>query len=97
MKVVIGEAARSELDAAVYWYDEQLIGLGNRFAHEINATVRRIVLFPQANLEIDSGLRRALLRTFPYGIIYASRPDFIEVVAIAHLHRKPHYWQNRII
>ena len=96
MKVVIGGAAKAELESAVYWYDEQLNGLGNRFAAEIHATVRRIVLFPQANTEIDSGIRRALVRTFPYGIIYAARPDLIEIIAIAHLHQKPHYWQDRI-
>jgi hypothetical protein len=32
----------------------------------------------------------------PYGVIYNIDQDGILVVAVAHLHRRPAYWQNRV-
>jgi len=36
------------------------------------------------------------VKTFPYGVIYQEREDFILIVAIANLHRKPNYWAERL-
>lgn len=95
MQVVIGAAAKRELDDGVAWYDAQLPGLGKRFAQEIHATVSRIVSFPRLHPELDNGIRRALVKAFPYGVIYALGAAQIEIVAIAHLHRRPRYWRGR--
>jgi hypothetical protein len=95
MRIVIGAAAKQELDDGVSWYEGQLPGLGMQFAREVHATVSRIAIFPKAHTELDRGIRRALVKTFPYGIIYAASADVLEIVAIAHLHRKPNYWRRR--
>ena len=94
MKMVIGAAAKRELDEGVAWYEDQLPGLGKRFAREVNATVSRILIFPNALSELDKGLRRALVKTFPYGVIYAASEEILEIIAIAHLHRRPGYWKG---
>jgi toxin ParE2 len=95
MQVVIGAAAKRELDEAIAWYDAQLPGLGKRFAQEVHATVSRIVAFPRLHAELDKGIRRALIKTFPYGVIYAGSSKLIEIIAIAHMHRRPRYWKGR--
>ena len=33
---------------------------------------------------------------FPYAVIYLCRPDETVVVAIAHTHRRPFYWVDRL-
>jgi len=33
---------------------------------------------------------------FPYSILYGINVDMIVIIAIAHLHRKPNYWQGRL-
>ena len=33
----------------------------------------------------------------PYGIIYQARENYILIVAVAHLHRKPGYWKDRTV
>jgi len=48
-------------------------------------------------MEIEQGLRRCLLSRFPYGIIYGVDSETIIVVAVAHLHREPRYWIDRIV
>ena len=95
MRIVLGAAAKRELDDGVAWYEAQLPGLGKRFALEVHATVSRMAIFPYAHAELGKGIRRALVKTFPYGVIYAADDDLIEIVAIAHLHRRPHYWKGR--
>lgn len=36
------------------------------------------------------------MQRFPYGVIYEPAVTEIIVVAIAHLHREPGYWQGRV-
>ena len=46
--------------------------------------------------EIEPGVRRCLLARFPYGLIYGLDGEMLVVVAVAHLHREPRYWVDRI-
>lgn len=94
MKVIIGAAARQEFEEARSWYDSQQDGLGLRFARTIETTILRIVRFPLMNSEITSGIRRALVADFPYMIIYTCDGDVLSVIAVAHQHRRPGYWQH---
>ena len=88
--------AQQELDDAVAWYDQQADGLGNEFLDELDRVIRRVVAYPLSALEIESGLRRGLLARFPYGIIFGLDGDTVVVVAVAHLHREPRYWADRV-
>jgi hypothetical protein len=96
MKVVIGDAAKAEIEDGVKWYEEQVNGLGRRFAFEIHEAVKRILAFPNANIKVTGPIRRALMKKFPYSIVYATIDDYLEIVAVAHSHRKPFYWKKRI-
>ena len=42
------------------------------------------------------GLRRVQMRRFPYGLIYGVQPGLLVIVAVAHLHREPTYWVDRV-
>lgn len=95
MKVVVGAVARQEIEEAKSWYDRQQDGLGLRFVQTIEATILRMVRFPRANSEIAPGIRRALVADFPYMVIYACDEKQLSVIAVAHQHRRPGYWQSR--
>jgi plasmid stabilization system protein ParE len=88
--------AQRELDDAVEWYDRQAAGLGRELLDELDRAVRRAVAFPMAYPEIELGIRRCRLARFPYGLIYGVDGDTLVVVAVAHLHRRPRYWIDRI-
>lgn len=96
MKVRFLKLARLEVDDAVAWFDSQSQDLGTRFLDDLDRTIRRIVAFPLLCTEIEPELRRCLLTRFPYGIIYGIDSDTIVVIAVAHLHRKPRYWIDRL-
>lgn len=96
MKVRFLTLAQQELDDATVWYDERAEGLGQEFLDELDRTVRRAISFPRSCPEIEAGIRRCLVARFPYGLIYGIDDDTIVVVAVAHLHRRPDYWIDRI-
>jgi plasmid stabilization system protein ParE len=88
--------AQEELDEAVDWYNKQSDGLGQGFLDEFDRCIRRIVTFPLSGTEIGPAIRRCLLARFPYGIVYGIDRQTIIVVAIAHSHREPRYWIDRV-
>jgi plasmid stabilization system protein ParE len=96
VKVSFLTLAQREVDDAVAWYNEQAAGLGPEFLDELDRAVRRAVAFPMSCPEIQRGIRRCLLARFPYGLIYGLDEETLVVVAVAHLHRQPRYWVDRI-
>lgn len=90
------EIAQLELDDAVQYYNYEVPGLGNAFLKEILEGLDRIIKFPEAWHQCSKRTRRCQIRRFPYGVIYQIRKEEILIIAIAHLHRKPNYWFNRI-
>lgn len=96
MNVEFLKAAQIELDQAFECYETQQDNLGRQFITEFEAAIRRIVRYPLAYAAIDGQIRRCLIKRFPYAILYGVDADLIVVVAVAHLHRKPVYWQGRI-
>ena len=96
MEVRFLNAAQIELDEAFYYYEEQIEGLGHDFIKEVLATVKRIKNNPEAWTQLSVRTRRCLTHRFPFGIVYQLRENEILIVAIAHLHRKPGYWKNRL-
>ena len=97
MNIRISKLAQKEIDDAVTWYDSQSKGLGTRFLDDLDRTIRRIAAYPFSCVEIEPDLRRCLLTRFPYGIIYGVDADTIVIIAVAHLHREPRYWIDRLL
>jgi plasmid stabilization system protein ParE len=96
MKIRFLTLAQQELDDAVAWYESQQPGLGLQFLNEIDRTIKRIVIYPKSCAEIEDGIRRCLIKRFPYGVIYGIEHDTVIIIAVSHLHRKPRYWYRRI-
>ena len=96
MKVRLLEIAQSELEQAVFYYNGQVAGLGDAFVLEVVAAIDRIRRFPAGWHPLGEDLRRCRLRRFPYGLIYHADENEILVIAVAHSHRRPSYWRNRI-
>jgi plasmid stabilization system protein ParE len=88
--------AEIELDEAINWYESQAPGLGDTFLIEVLSAVDRISLYPDAWHPLDEDVRRCRLSRFPYGLIYSVEKGDILVLAVAHLHRRPDYWRDRL-
>jgi len=87
--------ASVEMAQAAEWYEQQAPGLGETFLDRIDAAAAFIQQYPQASEELHDGLRRKMIRQFPFGLLYAVELDEIVVHAVMHLHRRPGYWDDR--
>jgi plasmid stabilization system protein ParE len=96
MKFYFHPQAEAELNDAVEYYDLCEFGLGLEFAEEVYSTIERMLEYPSAGVEISQNARRSLVNRFPYGVIYQKESNRTRILAIANLHKKPNYWQNRI-
>ncbi len=76
--------AREEFNAAAIYYEEQRAGLGFRFVDAIESGFRQIERSPITWRCIRGNIRRFLVKTFPFGIVYAPIEDEIFVLAIMH-------------
>jgi hypothetical protein len=96
MKVKVTKAALAEFREAKEFYEIEQSGLGNRFAKDIREATHRITLFPEAWPLEKSEIRKCILHKFPYKILYSIQKGEIIILAFAHMHRMPSYWEERI-
>jgi plasmid stabilization system protein ParE len=97
MALRLRSEAQADLDAAARWYEAQQQGLGTQFLAEVRLALQRIRTNPDAYPIGYRGTRRALIRRFPFGIIYLPVPeqDCIVVLAVLHCGRDPRLWRQR--
>jgi toxin ParE1/3/4 len=93
--IVLGEAGE-EFAESVKYYESKEVGLGARFRDEVVEAVERIVSNPELPRSRPNGYRRVNLRAFPHYIAYVIRDETSWIVAIAHGHRRPEFWIDRI-
>ncbi|MBL1262403.1 type II toxin-antitoxin system RelE/ParE family toxin [Methylomicrobium sp. RS1] len=96
MNILFHPDAELEFNEAIDYYENAETGLGLDFSIEIANAIERIAAFPKAWPLLEDGIRRSLVRRFPYGVLYHESQRTIYVVAVMHLHRNPDYWQHRI-
>jgi len=97
MNFVFHPEAREELENAIVYYENCQAGLGIAFLNEVDATIERILAFPEAWTKLSVNSRRCLTNRFPYGVIYQILDkDCIRIIAVTALHQKPNYWLQRI-
>ena len=96
MNVRVLDVAQRELDEAIAYYNGQAAGLRDSFLLEVIAAIDRIRRFPEAWHPLGENVRRCRLRRFPYGLVYQADQDRNLIVAVAHSHRRPQYWRERI-
>ena len=88
-------AAREDLNKAAAFYEASVPGLGDAFLDDVERAIEEIRENPRIGASIGLAFRRAILRRFPFTIVYDERNDEIVIVAIAHDRRRPGYWRGR--
>jgi plasmid stabilization system protein ParE len=96
VNLVIVPLALEELQAAAAFYSESAtVELGQAFLAEFERVVTSVLENPRLGAIFRGSRRRALLRRFPYSVIYQVAGEELRVVAVAHQHRRPAYWAGR--
>lgn len=95
MSVSFHPDAERELREAVEYYEDIEPGLGYDLSVEVYSAIQRAVAYPQAWPVLEGEVRRALVRRFPYGVLYSENEGALLLIAVMNLHREPSYWKGR--
>jgi len=78
-------------------YEAERPGLGTAFAKRVHELVGFALKFPEMGSPYSvPGVRRLFPRDFPYAVAYLVDADRLLIVAVAHGHREPGYWHERL-
>jgi hypothetical protein len=97
---ILQEAVEETIEAA-NWYDREREGLGEEFADAVDIAIDLIEddilpLSPMPGKSCAKGVRRLILKRFPYDIVVIEGDIETIVIAVAHHSRLPGYWRERI-
>jgi len=93
---VIHPAAAQDTVQAARWYAKHSARAAAAFREEISRAIEQVRANPQRWLAGPHGTRRLLMRTFPFALVYRELPGAIQLLAVAHGHRRPGYWKDRL-
>ncbi|MBI2440052.1 MAG: type II toxin-antitoxin system RelE/ParE family toxin [Lentisphaerae bacterium] len=96
LELIVRAEAEAEMAAAFDWYEGRLSGLGTQFLLAVDAALHGIVRNPLQFPLVHKTARRALLRRFPYEVLFVAEVQRVVVLAVFHVKRNPMRWQERI-
>ena len=94
-EIIVRPEAEAEITEAFRWYEEKSEGLGSEFMRALEASLSLIQRNPASYALIHKQMRRAVLRRFPYSVIYIFENNTVVVLACFHASRNPKQWRNR--
>ena len=84
-----------DLVAATKWYDEISVELGNRFRAAIDERFDSVELNPESYGRARGAIRAAMVRGFPYVILFEHGDGVITVLSVVHAASDPTKWGHR--
>src|SRR5947209_7388579 len=94
--VVLTPAAAAEFEEAVAWYENEKAGLGSRFKQAVLGTIELVQRNSRAYPRVHKRLRRAIVKHFPYCVLYTPERTAVRVIAVFHMHQDPDTWRSRV-
>jgi plasmid stabilization system protein ParE len=94
-RLVLRPQAAAELDEAAGWYSARARGLGAEFLRAVDAAFAAIERNPLQFPHIHGSIRRAVLRRFPYSIVFTATEEEMVVLSVFHSSRDPKRWRLR--
>ena len=95
-KIRFHPEARIEYQDALAWYQARSPQASQRFEAEMDRVLQAVAASPRMFPIYEEDERYAMLRRFPYSVVYRVRVDHLQVVAVAHSRRASGYWQGRV-
>jgi plasmid stabilization system protein ParE len=95
-QLIIRPEAELDIQDAFLWYESQSEGLGSEFVRAVDSCLSKIGRNPLSYPILYKQARRALMRRFPYGLLYICDRDIVSIIACFHSKRNPKQWLDRI-
>lgn len=85
----IKEEAALDIKEAYFYYEENKLGLGERFLDTLENYLQRVKQYPEHYQIKRSPFREAFIKDFPYVIIYEIEEEKVVVYAVFCTHKNP--------
>lgn len=95
-RLEIHPSALAEFKSALTWYMERNETAAEKFVAELDRAMDLLLATPRRWPMGEHGSRKFVLRRFPFAIVYREKQAVVQVLAIAHGHRRPGYWKDRL-
>lgn len=89
------EAAQDLRDAAEFYKERVGLLLSQSLFDEFERVLNLLMRHPMIGAVGLYGKRRFIMKHFPYSLVYTIVGEEIRVLAVAHHHRRPGYWNKR--
>jgi plasmid stabilization system protein ParE len=87
--------AELDLIEAIRWYDERDQELGDDYLRRVYQCIASVERKPLLYPTVHRQMRRALVRRFPFQVLYEIESEEIIIYAIYHSARDPETWKQR--
>ena len=84
LTILFRREARIEFDFAADWYERRRLGRGAMFTAAVRATLNQIADQPDIHARVFEDVRQALVKRYPYSVLYRTEPGILIVVAVFH-------------
>ena len=90
------EAEAEHLETVAY-YETRQAGLGASYPADFESVLEQACEAPNRYpIERKPDIRLVRLRRFPYTVLFRESEGTVQVLAVAHQHRRPSYWLGRL-
>jgi plasmid stabilization system protein ParE len=86
----------AEMAEAAAWYAVHGLELDAAFLDEVSRVIGMIRASPHRYPVVEGDIRRAVLKRFPYVVLFRPREDEVVVIACFHGRRDPEEWRRRL-
>ena len=94
--LTVSPEANADILEAVVWYESRRPGLSLKFEEDLDRRIEAIRQAPDGYALIDRGYRQALLKRFPYSVVFRATAARVVVVAVPHHKRDQRAWLGRL-
>jgi len=95
LPVVARPVVEREVQGAYEWYEREREGLGEEFLQTVDRSLDIIAEHPDIFPFVHRDIRRAVLKRFPYSVLYRVKSSHIVLVGCFHSKRDPTAWRGR--
>jgi toxin ParE1/3/4 len=95
--LVLLRAAEADIEEAFRWYEARRVGLGHDFVAEVDSAFERALEAPSSFPVAYRGLRRIVLKRFPYLVYFREHDEAVQVFGVLHGRRDRRRLRRRSI
>ncbi len=95
-RVELTASAKADFVVAFVWYEHEQTGLGEAFRRSVQAAQSLVARRPEGFPAVDARFKKAVLRRYPYILVFDFDDECVIVHAIFHTAQKPSKLRTRL-